>query len=280
MREYGKIYSRYWRNEDILHTSDADKLLGTYLLTSSHTNLIGCSHLPIGYVTADLGWDEQKVLGAFKEQEQRSFITRCELTNWILINNYLNYNPIQNLNQGTSAYRLLLDVPDSCSCKPKLLNKLRVFQAKLPLDFIDYYNQRITDNPIKIARNKSSEEQKERDHFLQFWLLQIRKEKKNQAQEAWNKLGLHTDSDRALHVIGCWKDQKQHRKQYQDKSKTPLPCNWLANEQWLDEFIRNDEPITLIQASNHSIKNNSQTTLETNNQAIVQKWMEKTIESK
>ncbi|MBM7073039.1 hypothetical protein JQC92_13535 [Shewanella sp. 202IG2-18] len=62
MRDYGKIYSRYWRNVDILHTSDADKLLGTYLLTSSHTNLIGCSHLPIGYVTADLGWDEQKVI--------------------------------------------------------------------------------------------------------------------------------------------------------------------------------------------------------------------------
>ena len=149
MRDYGKIYSRYWRNNDILHTSDADKLLGTYLLTSSHTNLIGCSHLPIGYVVADLGWDEQKVLSLFEQQVKRDFITRCTVTNWLLINNYLNYNPIQNQNQGIAAYRLLLDIPDEFSGKLRLLKKLRGFRTKLPPAFVPYYNQNITDSPIQ-----------------------------------------------------------------------------------------------------------------------------------
>ena len=164
-----------------------------------------------------------------------------------MINNYLNYNPIQNQNQGVAAYRLLLDVPDSFAGKQKLLQKLTLFLPKLPAAFIDYYNQRISDSPLPIntqtkVESHSIDAQPETNHFDYFWQLQIRREKKSKAQDIWNKLGLDKDGDRAMHIIHCWEDQKRHRKQYQDKTKTPLPHNWLADEQWLDEFIRADDP--------------------------------------
>ena len=274
MRDYGKIYSRYWRNNDILHTSDADKLLGTYLLTSTHTNLIGCSHLPIGYVTADLGWEEDKVKELLSLQEKRDFITRCSETNWLLINNYLKYNPIQNQNQGIAAYRLLLDIPDDFKGKIKLLKILKDFQSKLPASFITLYNQIITGSPIYTSSKHESATTNTysavESYFEDFWQRQLRKEKKNKAQDIWNKLGLDKDGDRAMHVIHCWEDQKRHRKQYQDKSKTPLPHNWLTDKQWQDEFIRTDDPS--LTPLNNPIKNNPQITLENNDQAIAQQW--------
>ena len=274
MRDYGKIYSRYWRNNDILHTSDADKLLGTYLLTSTHTNLIGCSHLPIGYVTADLGWEEDKVKELLTLQEKRDFITRCSETNWLLINNYLKYNPIQNQNQGIAAYRLLLDIPDDFKGKIKLLKILKDFQSKLPASFITLYNQTITGSPISSSSKHESATTNTysavESYFEDFWQRQLRKEKKNKAQDIWIKLGLDKDGDRAMHVIHCWEDQKRHRKQYQDKSKTPLPHNWLTDKQWQDEFIRTDDPS--LTPLNNPIKNHPQIILENNNQAVAQQW--------
>ncbi len=279
MRDYGKIYSRYWRNNDILHTSDADKLLGVYLLTSSHTNLIGCCHLPTGYITSDLNWDEQKVLTLFDKQIQREFIIRCKKTSWILINNYLKYNPIQNQNQGTAAYRLLLDVPDDFIGKPTLLELLHPFQAKLPDTFIPYYKQHSKCHKSTIQTDSKPIIQEAvipSDNFEKFWQLQIRKEKKLKAEEIWTKLGLNTAHDKAERIIECWLDQKQNRRQYQDKTKTPLPFNWLAGEQWEDEFIRFEDSLATPTHEYLKIKpqKSAQSSVETHNRNVAQHWAE------
>jgi len=61
MRDYGKVYTRFWLKQNVLSWSDSAKLLGLYLLTCPHCNLLGCFRLPIGYVASDLNWDEQQV---------------------------------------------------------------------------------------------------------------------------------------------------------------------------------------------------------------------------
>lgn len=54
MRDYGKVYTRFWLKQNVLSWSDSAKLLGLYLLTCPHCNLLGCFRLPIGYVASDL----------------------------------------------------------------------------------------------------------------------------------------------------------------------------------------------------------------------------------
>ena len=111
MRDYGKVYTRFWLKQNVLSWSDSAKLLGLYLLTCPHCNLLGCFRLPIGYVASDLNWDEQQVAKALSELEQDKFLIRCEESGWTLIRSFLKHNPIENPNQGKAAFRLLKDVP-------------------------------------------------------------------------------------------------------------------------------------------------------------------------
>lgn len=87
--------------------SDSAKLLGLYMLTCPHCNLLGCFRLPIGYVASDLNWDEQQVAKALSELEQDQFLIRCEESGWTLIRSFLKHNPIENPNQGKAAFGCL-----------------------------------------------------------------------------------------------------------------------------------------------------------------------------
>lgn len=107
MRDYGKVYTRFWLKQSVLSWSDSAKLLGLYLLTCPHCNLLGCFRLPIGYVASDLNWDEQHL----SELEQDQLLIRCEGSGWTLIRSFLKHNPIESSNQGKAAFRLLKDVP-------------------------------------------------------------------------------------------------------------------------------------------------------------------------
>ena len=97
MRDYGKVYTRFWLKQNVLSWSDSAKLLGLYLLTCPHCNLLGCFRLPIGYVASDLNWDEQQVAKTLSELEQDQFLIRCEASGWTLIRSFLKHNPIEIL---------------------------------------------------------------------------------------------------------------------------------------------------------------------------------------
>lgn len=61
MRDYGLVSSQFWITPDLQSISSDAKLLGVYLLTSPHTNMLGCFRLPIGYISEDLRWDKTRV---------------------------------------------------------------------------------------------------------------------------------------------------------------------------------------------------------------------------
>jgi hypothetical protein len=58
MRSYGSVHTKFWINSDVQLLSPNAKLLALYLLTSPHTNMLGCFRLPIGYVVEDLQLDK------------------------------------------------------------------------------------------------------------------------------------------------------------------------------------------------------------------------------
>lgn len=112
MREYGSIKTQFWSDSALQNLSAHAKLLAVYLLTGPHTNMLGCFRLPIGYVAEDLKWDGETACNAFAELMQIRFLIRDPESNWILIYNFLDWNPIENPNQGKSLNKLFKRVPN------------------------------------------------------------------------------------------------------------------------------------------------------------------------
>ena len=120
MRDYGKVHTSFWISDGMRRVSDDARLLALYLLTGQHTNMIGCFRLPDGYVSEDLNWTSERVAKGFDELSKNGFATRDFASKWVLIRNFMNWNPVENPNQGIAAMRLFSQVPDKSSVKPDL----------------------------------------------------------------------------------------------------------------------------------------------------------------
>lgn len=125
MREYGSVKTQFWSDLPYQNLSTHAKLLAVYLLTGPHTNMLGCFRLPMGYVAEDLKWDVETASKAFSELDQIRFLIRDSESNWILITNFLDWNPIENPNQGKSLSKLFKRVPtQSMVFKPLTISLL------------------------------------------------------------------------------------------------------------------------------------------------------------
>lgn len=120
MRDYGKVHTSFWISDGMRRVSDDARLLALYLLTGQHTNMIGCFRLPDGYVSEDLNWIPERVSKGFDELSKNGFATRDSASKWVLILNFMRWNPIENPNQGIAALRLFSQVPDKSTVKSEL----------------------------------------------------------------------------------------------------------------------------------------------------------------
>ena len=111
MRDYGKIYTRFWTDCDIQKLSVTAKLLACYLLSGPHTTALGAFRLPAGYVSTDLGEGFVTLSEPFTELLQIGFATRCEHTQWVFVHRFLKWNPPENPNQLKSVRKLFGEVP-------------------------------------------------------------------------------------------------------------------------------------------------------------------------
>ena len=131
MRTYGQIQTAFWVNPEIKELSSEAKLLATYLLTSPHSNGIGCYYLPDGYVMEDLSWKHETVSKRYAELFQNGFMKRCEQSKYILIYKFIKWNPISSSNVAKAREREFLSVPKSSSVINELANELLEYGAFL-----------------------------------------------------------------------------------------------------------------------------------------------------
>lgn len=115
MRDYGRVYAKFWTSDDIRELSDDGRLLALYLLTSPHGNLAGVFYLPDGYAAEDMKWTPERVAKAFEELSRNPFARRCERTKWVWVCKYLTWNPPENPNQLKAARKIAANLPAKCS---------------------------------------------------------------------------------------------------------------------------------------------------------------------
>lgn len=180
MRDYGKVQTAFWTSADIQALSDDAKLLALYLLSSPHTNQIGCFRLPDGYAAEDLKWSTERVLKGFRELSQNGFAARDEASKWVVIHKFTRWNEIENPNQAKAAVKLFEQVPDSCPVKPMLARSLRDFAPRFPAEVWKPF-ETLSEGLAEGFRNQEHEHEHEQE----------------QEQEISNPTGLLVDSDAA-----------------------------------------------------------------------------------
>lgn len=112
-RDFGKVRTAFWADDKVIAWPERLKFVALYLLTSPHTNAIGCFRVPAQYIAADTGLTVGQVNDALEALEREGFISRCSKTSFVWMRNYLEHNGIENGKVGTHCIRLAKALPQS-----------------------------------------------------------------------------------------------------------------------------------------------------------------------
>lgn len=123
-RDYGRIRVSFWDDERIKPLSMADKMVAAYLLTSNHTNAIGCFKLPLAYVADDLGVTPASLEPIFASLRAINFIKWCERVPWLWIPNYLKHNPPETPNVWRRCVAEMKLLPVELSARAHIAEEL------------------------------------------------------------------------------------------------------------------------------------------------------------
>jgi hypothetical protein len=131
-----QIIAHYLRL-DIIGLSLETKLVGAYILTCPHGNMIGCFRLPIAYVVDDLTMSCQTVSEGFRNLCDKGLIAYDSTLSWLLIRKFLKWNPIDNPNQGKAAAKQVDAVPRNSSVYAPLVQILAANPSNFPEGFLN-----------------------------------------------------------------------------------------------------------------------------------------------
>lgn len=121
MRDYGRVYAKFWSSPNIQLLSDDGKLLALYLMTCQHSTISGVFRLPDGYVAEDIKWSTERVSKGFAELFDNGFANRCETTKWVWVVKHFEWNAPENPNQVKAAKKCAEQIPDECGWKSEFM---------------------------------------------------------------------------------------------------------------------------------------------------------------
>lgn len=134
MRDYGKIHSSFWTSPDIRSMTEDGRTLAAYLLTSPHSNMLGCFRIPLAYVSDDLQWPLERVNEGFAELLIKGFATLSKGSNWVVIHKFLKWNQPENPNVVRAAEKLFAQIPSNSGVKPILAWAIAEFEPRFSVD--------------------------------------------------------------------------------------------------------------------------------------------------
>jgi hypothetical protein len=123
-RDYGQIKSSYWTHPDIVNLREVEKMMGAYLLTSEHTNALGCFRLPMAYIHDDFNTLTDEIAARLQALQDCGFLIYDLKTKYLLMPSFLRWNPIPNANSAKARAKEFKQVPSTISFYPYLIKNL------------------------------------------------------------------------------------------------------------------------------------------------------------
>jgi hypothetical protein len=99
--------------------------------------MAGVFRLPDGYITEDLRWDVAGVKKAFQELSTIQFLTRDIKHGWLVIHQFLKWNPIQNPKQGIGIQKIFHLIPRESTVFKPFVKGLLANGKYLPKEFAE-----------------------------------------------------------------------------------------------------------------------------------------------
>jgi hypothetical protein len=280
-RDYGKVRAQFWESESLRDLSVQAKFIALYLLTSPHTNAIGCFRLPVAYISHDTGIAGGALEKALAELRAANFAIPCERVPWVYIPNYLRHNPPENPNVWRKCVKELCGLPGEISAAATIAaelydmaaeermsradSKTRVSddeRAKLKQfeNGFDTVSPRLTPLPcpnLSLVRTEPTLPDKsggEGDDlaFEEFWKAYKPppNSKKPEGRKAWVATAkarpAQPDLLRAVSAYNTWLAE-EGRKQKREYPKQH-PSTWLRGEVWQGYLTPEADPVAAAEA--------------------------------
>lgn len=134
---YYRVGSSLWRE----FRTDDTRLMAAYVLTCDHRTTEGLFHLPLGYVSADLGWKESRTRKAFSMIADQGLIRYDDDARVCLIMKALKWQAPANPNQRTAALRKLVSLPETFLF-PEFYQQARLFAEQFAELLVERFPQR------------------------------------------------------------------------------------------------------------------------------------------
>jgi len=251
MRDYGKVFSSFWQSDDTHGLSDDGKLLAIYLLTSPHTNMLGCFRIPDGYVSEDLGWEIERVSKGFTELFHNGFATRDPESKWVVIHKFLKWNEIENPNQAKAAEKIYDLITADNQVKRILSIALSEYAPRFNPEKLEPFRNPSetlskpgTGTKQEQNRNKAGTEPTRARGFEKFWEVYLKKQSKGDAEKAFN--AIKPDELLMEKILSAVLRAKTREDWMKEKGKyIPYPATWLRAKGWEDEGVE-QHPLTGI----------------------------------
>ncbi len=123
-RDYGKVRAQFWDDDALRELSIEANYLALYLITSRHTNAVGCFRLPAAYILNDTRLDKKTLDRALAELSSVGYAIACEKAPWIYIPNFLRHNPPENPNVWRKCVKELSEIPAAVSAGGQIASDL------------------------------------------------------------------------------------------------------------------------------------------------------------
>lgn len=157
-REYGRVHCAFWNNPDVRSGSDDARLLQLYLLTSPHSNMLGCYLCPPNYIADDLQWSTERVRETLSKLFDQRFAERFRDGRFIVIINFLKWNPIENPNIAMAALRLADQLPWTDPAFRHVFKGMELNQKRFGAEW-----QTVAERYAKACRNMEQEQEIEQE---------------------------------------------------------------------------------------------------------------------
>lgn len=129
MRDYGKIHVGFWSSGTLAGLDSDARLLAVYLMTSSHTTMIGAFRLPDAYACEDLGWTPERFRNGLETLSKAGFIKYDAEHKFVWVINFTKWNKPDNPNQLKAMVKLVLALPIGLSFRVELMFALGVSET-------------------------------------------------------------------------------------------------------------------------------------------------------
>lgn len=234
MRDYGKVSPQFWTGQTgkaLKAAGPESVVVGLYLMTSPHANMIGLYYLPVMYMAHETGLGMEGASKGLQGCIEASFCTYDSASEYVFVHAMARYQVAESLK------------PDDKRCKGIDNELSKIPKSLLVKDFLEMYGERFhlstqwpfegASKPLRSQEQEQKQEQEQERH-APAGANPPPKPKKAKTPErtfpAWVESIGDDDAIRADDPIFDW------------ASKTGVPADWIGLAWWVFEGRYSDSP--------------------------------------